>query len=113
MTGELDTKGRTAVTKVAARFKEFYVDRAARGLLIDKPELRIANLDQLSDSEIASIMISMPFRKFQQKHFLEHDRDLAYLRFHPALWKQLTSDDLKRLDEICDDSIRRYYARLT
>jgi superfamily II DNA or RNA helicase len=113
MTGELDTKGRAAVTKVAARFKEFYVDRAARGLLIDKPELRIANLDQLSDSEIASIMISMPFRKFQQKHFLEHDRDLAYLRFHPALWKQLTSDDLKRLDEICDDSIRRYYARLT
>jgi len=113
MIRELDQRGRALVTKVVARFKEFYADRATRSLLIDKPELRIANLDKLSDSEIVSIVISMPFKKFQQKHFLEHDRDLAYLKFHPALWKQITQDDLKRLEETCDESIKRYYAQLT
>ena len=57
-------------------------------------------------------MLDMPFEKFERRRYLRYDRDLAFLRFEPSLWRQLKTDDLRKLRAICEDSINRYYERL-
>jgi hypothetical protein len=57
-------------------------------------------------------MLEMPFEKFGRRRYLRHDRDLAFLRFEPSLWRQLKPDDLMKLRTICQESIKRYYERL-
>ena len=48
-------------------------------------------------------MLGMPFRKFEQRKYLAYDRqDLAYLRFQPALWRQLTDEDRATLRDHCE-----------
>jgi hypothetical protein len=54
----------------------------------------------------------MPFRRFEQKHYLRYDRDLAYVRFDPRLWRQLRPEDLEQIRAECRQSIETYYERL-
>ena len=108
----MNKRGQASLTEVTQAFKRFYHERAARGLPIDQPKLRITRLAELSDADITAILISMPFKKFQQKHFIEHGRDLAYIRFQPELWKQLAREDVARLREMCVEAIGWYYGRL-
>ena len=32
-------------------------------------------------------MLDMPFEKFERRRYLKYDRDLAFLRFEPSLWR--------------------------
>ncbi len=72
----------------------------------------MARLDCLEESEVQRVMLDMPFEKFERRRYLRYDRDLAFLRFEPSLWRQLKTDDLAKLRAICEDSINRYYERL-
>jgi len=107
-----DKRGQASLATVTQAFKHFYTERAENGLPIDQPKSRISRLSELSDSDITAILISMPFRKFQQKHFFQHGRDLAYICVHRELWRQLDVNDIERLKEICTKSIEEYYNRL-
>ncbi|HYT89050.1 MAG TPA: hypothetical protein VEL76_10105 [Gemmataceae bacterium] len=49
---------------------------------------------------------TFPFR------YLKYDRDLAYVRFDPALWRRLQEQDLVRLRTLCTQSITEYYERI-
>ena len=75
--------------------------------------MRMAHVEELDESEIRQVMLSMPFEKFERRRFMEYDpRDLALIRFVPILWRQLNSQDLTELLEICRQSIARYYERV-
>jgi putative restriction endonuclease len=39
----------------------------------------------LTDGEVQSVMLRMPFEKLERRRFVRHDRDLAYVRFDPIL----------------------------
>jgi hypothetical protein len=73
----------------------------------------MARADQLSHEDVRTLMLGMPFRKFEQRKYLEYDRqDLAYLRFAPALWRQLTAEDRATLRTHCERAISEYDERL-
>jgi hypothetical protein len=57
-------------------------------------------------------MLDMPFEKFERRRYLRYDRDLAFVRFEPTLWRQLKPDDLAKLRAISEESIKKYYERL-
>jgi hypothetical protein len=59
------------------------------------------------------VIVSMPLRKFQQRRYLDYSRDVAWIRFNPDLWNQLSADDIDHIRLLCRESIERYYARLT
>jgi hypothetical protein len=57
-------------------------------------------------------MLSMPFRKFEQRKYLEYDRsDLSYIRFRPALWRQLSDDDRASVRGLAERAVEAYYER--
>jgi hypothetical protein len=58
------------------------------------------------------LLLGKPFEKFERRQFLRHDRDLAYVRFDPRLWRQLGPGDREQVAEVCRRSISSYYERL-
>jgi superfamily II DNA or RNA helicase len=110
---QVDDRGRAPIDAVVAAFHAFYLDRLRRGLIVERPGMRMNRADTLSIEDARSLMLGMPFRKFEQRKYLAYDRqDLAYLRFAPALWRQLTDEDRATVRAHCEKAVSAYYERL-
>jgi superfamily II DNA or RNA helicase len=107
-----DEGGRARANEVARRFQQFYRDRRAAGLVVERPGSRKVPVDELDETSAQRLMLSMPFEKFERRQFLRYDRDLAYVRFDPRLWRQLGPDDRGQIRSLCQRSIESYYERL-
>ena len=71
------------------------------GLLVERANARMADPERLTLDIARDVMLSMPFRKFEQRKFLLHDRqNLAFIRFAPSLWRQLKPADLSAIKSI-------------
>jgi len=108
----LDTVDENGVVSVAAltlAFRNFYLDRLNRGLPAEKPRARMGQVADLPETEIQRLILEMPFRKFAQRGFLDYGRDVARVRFAPALWKRLTRDDQQWLYTTSQRAIELYF----
>ena len=108
----LDADGRAEMAAVIRGFRQFYQQRKEQGLPVEKPNMRMNRVDELSDADIGRVIVEMPFEKFERRRYLKYDHDLAFIRFEPRLWRQLTATDLEELKAICRREIEQYYERL-
>ena len=106
-----DENGRAKLVDAVRNFRQFYETRRERGLIVEAPRIRMSRVEALDDSDVRQIMLSMPFRKYEQRRYLKYDRDFSNVRFHRALWRQLKPADLDELRAICARSIASYYER--
>jgi hypothetical protein len=74
------------------------------------PNAVINRVKEMSDFEVARLMLTMPFEKFERKFFLEHRKDLNQVAFVSSLWKRLSTEDKSELVGICARQIERYYS---
>jgi hypothetical protein len=109
----IDDSSRAKISDVARSFQRFYHERRAAGLIVEREGARKIPVDELDTTSAQRLMLGMPFEKFERQRFLQYDRDLAYIRFAPDLWRQLGLKDLEKVREICRTSIDRYYSRIT
>jgi len=109
----VDSGGRAKLSEVVAKFHEFYQQRKNAGLVVEKPSARMGKLDRLEVADAQRVMLEMPFEKFERRRYLPYDRDLAYIRVEPSLWRQLKAEDLAKLRAICQERIDTYYEGLT
>jgi len=107
----VNDKGQVELGALVNYFRNFYEQRADAGLQIEVSGAVINRVKEMNDFDVARLMLTMPFEKFERKFFLEHRKDLNQVAFVPALWKRLTLKDKKELIGICDRQIERYYAR--
>ena len=113
MLDKVDDHGRASTNDVVSAFHSFYLGRLQQGLPIERAAMRMQQADGLSQDEVRVIMLGTPFRKFEQRKYLSYDKqDVAYLRFHPALWRQLTPDDRTRIRSQCERALTDYYERV-
>lgn len=91
-------------------FREFYLDRLAKGLPVENPKARMARVVELSQAEIQRLILEIPFRKSAQRRFVDYGRDVARVRFAPALWSRMSREEWERLREASLTSIDRYFA---
>jgi superfamily II DNA or RNA helicase len=108
----VDGEGRAKLSEVVRRFQQFYRDRRTAGLAVERPGARKQPIDELDAGTAQRLMLDKPFEKFERRQFLRYDRDLAYVRFEPRLWRQLEPGDLDRVRQTCRQAIRVYYERL-
>jgi superfamily II DNA or RNA helicase len=108
----VDSHGRARLADVVNKFRRFYLDRKVAGLPVEWTNARMARVDSLDDAKVQRVMLEMPFEKFERRRYLRYDRDLAFVRFEPSLWRQLKAEDLAKLRVICQESIQKYYERL-
>ncbi len=107
-----DEHGRASLADVVGKFRRFYESRDAAGLRVERANARMAKIGSLGDSDVQRVMLDMPFEKFERRRYLKYDRDLAFVRFEPNLWRQLKAEDLRKLRDICEESVNKYYERL-
>ena len=106
----VDDDGSVRLSLLTLAFRDFYLARKAAGLPIEKkPRARMARVDQLTEADIQRLLLEMPFKKFAQKGFLRHDKDLAKLRVTPALWSRLSAEDRERVRNAALAAIERYF----
>lgn len=109
----IDEKGRAALSAVSSRFRAFYQARNSAGLTVERQSASMVRVMELDDAEVQRVMLASPFEKFERRKFLQYDpRDLAYIRFAPMLWRQITPEDLLELRRICEEKIAEYYEGL-
>lgn len=108
----VDEEGSVPVANLTLAFRDFYLDRLARGLSAERPKARMARVRELTDAEIQRLILEMPFRKFAQRGFLDYGRDVSRVRFAPNLWKRLSDADQQRLQDASREAIARYYQTL-
>ena len=113
MLAKVDEQGRAQLDDIVKGFQAYYVDRAERGLPIERDGMRMQRAGDLSPEDVRSLMLQMPFRKYEQRKYLSYDpHDLAFIRFQPALWRQLTPQDQANIREQCEQAISEYYGRI-
>lgn len=105
----VNDKGQMELGALVSCFRNFYEQRSDAGLQVEVPNAVINRVKEMSDFEVARLMLTMPFEKFERKFFLEHRKDLNQVAFVPALWKRLSTEDKAELIGICDRQIVRYY----
>ena len=105
----VNEKGQVDLAALVSFFRAFYEQRADAGLQVEISNASINRVKEMSDFEIARLMLTMPFEKFERKFFLEHRKDLSQVAFVPSLWKRLTVEDREELLDICERQIDRYY----
>jgi superfamily II DNA or RNA helicase len=109
----LDENGRAEIDAVAKTFHAFYLDRVREGKPVERSNMKMSRASALDLVEVQSLMLSMPFEKFERRGFMAYDRqDLAYLRIDRRLWRQLTREDVEQVRAVCNQSIEGYYERL-
>jgi hypothetical protein len=108
----VDSHGRARLLDVVASFRRFYECRKEAGLPVERASVRMARFEHLNDAEVQRIILDRPFEKFERRRYLRYDRDLAFVRVEPNLWRQLKADDLAKLRVICQENINKYYERL-
>ena len=109
----IDERGRAKMNDLVARFRDFYLQRATEGKTTEKPTITMSRVTELELSEIQSVVLKMPFEKFERRRYLEYDkRDLAYVRFSRPLWQKLSVADRVDLRKRCVESIDKYFERL-
>jgi hypothetical protein len=107
-----NASGRARVDDVVERFRAFYEKRAQDGLRVEQPKARMFRVADLTDAEVQNVIVSMPLRRFQQHHYIDYGRDVAWVQFNTSLRRQLSESDIERVRTICRASIERYYSRL-
>jgi superfamily II DNA or RNA helicase len=107
-----DENGKAPASSVAQRFRQFYDDRRAQGLVVEQPSAVMARVDMLDDTDVLRVMLRSPFDKFGRREYLRHGRDLADIRFDPRLWRQLAPEHLEKVRAMCNQAIVTYYERL-
>ena len=109
----VDQQGKAELAEVVRAFQGFYLCRAESGLIVERESARMSRVRHLSQDEVRVVMLQMPFEKFERRQFLRHDRqNLAFIRFAPTLWRQLTAEDLAAVRTSTVDAIARYYEQL-
>ncbi len=46
----------------------------------------MAHVEELAETDIRELILTIPFKKFAQLGYLSYDRDASRLRFAPMLW---------------------------
>ncbi len=108
----VDETGRVRLSDVVSRFQQFYRDRRLAGLVVERPGSRKQDVDELDERSIARLMLGKPFETFERRKFVRYDRDLAYVRFEPRLWRQLGPDVREEIAAMCQRNITSYYERI-
>ncbi len=109
----VDDQGRARLDQVASRFLDYYRRRQRDGLQVERASARMADPERITLDIARDVMLSMPFRKFEQHKYLLHDKqNLAFIKFAPSLWRQLKPADLIAIKSTCETRIATYYERL-
>ena len=105
-----DSSGRVKIDDIVSYFRSFYEDRRAAGLKVEKANSIFAK-GGYTDKEAERNILSNPFRRFEDMNMMRHTKTLGIIEVDSTVWKKLTDDEKKRIEDFCDEKLQEYYRR--
>ena len=105
-----DNKGRVKLDDISLYFRSFYEERRSSGLVVEKPNSIFAK-GGYTDKDAQRNILSNPFKRFEDMQMLRHTKTLGIIEVEPTVWKNLTDDEVRRILDICEEKLDRYYGR--
>ena len=106
----VDAVGRVKISDIVAYFRSFYEARRAAGLKVEKANSIFAK-GGYTDKEAERNILSNPFKRFEDMNMMRHTKTLGIIEVDGTVWKKLSEDEKKRVEEICDQKLVVYYKR--
>ena len=103
----MNDAGEARLEDVARSFAAFYEDRRAHGLPAEKKNC-IFTKGGYSQKDVERLILSMPFKRYEDMHIMHHSKHLGTLQFYKTLVRQLTDEDYAAIRESCHQAIDRY-----
>lgn len=110
MLAHVDERGRAAIDAVVNGFIEFYANRRALGLFVEK-ENSIFTHEDVSPVDAKRNILANPFKRFSDMRFMQYSRDLERIEFNWDLYRHFDEEVVKELKSICKDKLDKYYER--
>ena len=104
----MNDAGEARLEDVARSFAAFYEDRLAHGLPAEKKNC-IFTKGGYSQKDVERLILSMPFKRYEDMHIMHHSKHLGTLQFYKTLVRQLTDEDYAAIRESCHADIARYF----
>lgn len=106
-----DANGRVKISDIVSYFRSFYEARRNAGLAVEKANSIFAKPDY-TDKQAEQNILSNPFKRFEDMNMLRHTKTLGVVEVDSSVWKKLTDAEKKRIEDICDERLEKYYQRI-
>ena len=105
-----DKDGRAAISDLTAYFRAFYEDRRERDEVVENSRSLFCR-ESYTDKEIERLILSNPFKRFEDMDMMHHSRTLGLVEMDKLVWKRQTAAEKEEILQTCDEALARYYDR--
>ena len=106
-----DAKGRVSLEDIVSYFRSYYEKRRQSGLKVEKANSIFAK-GGYTDKEAERNILSNPFKRFEDMNMMRHTKTLGIVQVDETVWKALSGEEKREIDEICDEMLEQYFERL-
>ena len=105
----MDERGQARIEDVVQEFASFYEHRIEQGKAAEKRPC-IFTKGGYTDKDVERLILSMPFKRFEDMNFMHHARHLGIIQLEKAISRRLESADIERIRECCQAALRQYFS---
>jgi len=105
-----DKDGCAAISDLTAYFRAFYEGRREQGEVVENSRSLFCR-ETYTDKEIERLILSNPFKRFEDMDMMHHSRTLGLVEMDKSVWKRLTDAEKEEICRTCDEALARYYSR--
>lgn len=62
-----------------------------------------------TDKDVERLILSMPFKPFEDMNFMHHARHLGIIQMERAIFRRLENADIERIRVCCWAALRQYF----
>lgn len=106
-----DARGRVNLENIVNYFRDYYESRRSAGLVVEKPNSIFAK-GNYTDKDAQRNILSNPFKRFEDMQMLRHTKTLGIIQVDESVWKRLTEEEKREIEDVCDEKLGEYYKRI-
>lgn len=106
-----DNEGCAKLDRVVSYFLNYYKKRRNAGVAVEKDNSIFVNPD-CSAADAEKVILKYPYDRFRTMQVLTLNAESTEIRFNKNLWEQLSDDEKMEIEDICDQKLIAYFARL-
>lgn len=104
----MNENGQARIEDVVQEFASFYEQRLEQGKVAEKRPC-IFTKGGYTDKDVERLVLSMPFKRFEDMNFIHHARHLGIIQLERAIVRRLESADIARIRDCCRAALRQYF----
>ena len=108
----MDETGSASLADITKDFAAYYEKRKAQGLPAEKQKC-IFTRDSYTEKEVEKLILTMPFRRFEDLHAFHHAKQLGRIQLYQSIYKQLTEEDYDIIRKSSEEALIRYFGQKT